>query len=763
MTSGGIGSKSAEVRRTLATAILVTLTPVMACGGCDRGGGPGDAGGATAAGSVATPRPARDPERRVVLDFSGRVDECWMGHRGMLVDFGGARGHARFTRDLDAVRGDDFEREGASWFRAKERALTVPFVWTEEARPEPVVVEARIRGGAARAVTFSLNGRVVGSAGLARGEARTVSVKSTAAPLGPGPNELSIVFGGGKPQGEVLAEIDWARVGPFDSDAPYAAPTREEALTSAAIGGVSRRVVSLRPQSLVRCTGFVPRGSRLDASLGLSGGGEADVEVRALVDRQAPALLHTIHLGAADAGAWKRLEVNLPELDTAASIELSVPRASKGTRVLIGDAAVTAGRAAGAAAPAPPARARGVVVIVMGSLSRASLAAYGGARVLPELDGLAKSSLVFEDHRSTSSLASAAVASILTSLPPPAHGVGEAGAALPRSLVTVADAVHQGGAATAFFTANPLTYATFGFSRGFDTFGTHVPMEDAPATKVFDLAAKFVQEHKADKLFVVIHARGAHPPWDVGPDDLKSLPPSGYTGGLEPRHAAELLAKAKKSPPQFKFGEADRTRALALADRALAAHDQGLATLLAALRAAGREDDTAIVLTSDAAPDEAQHVPYAELDGLDEPVLSIPLFVRAPGLAPGRARAPTDATDVAPMVLALLGLEAPATFRGQSALGASEGGARLRIATHGSRTSARLGPFVISGASGRETKLCSLTLEPSCTTDVRVTHPIALELLHRLTYDELNATARPTPEPAPQDPLTIASLRSWGR
>lgn len=760
MTSGAESGKSPEVRRRV--ACLGLLAGLSACNGCSGDGrGTGAIDASAPVVSSATPRATKDPERKVVLDFANKLEDCWLGHRGLLVDLGDPKAHARLTRDLDALKGDDFEREGASWLRAKERSLAIPFVWSEEPKGEPVVIEARVRGGAARTIGFLLDGRPAGSASLVRGETRTITLKSQTAQLAAGANELVVQLSGGKPQGEVLADIDWIRVGPWDSDAPYAAPTREEAVTSPAIGGVSRRALSLRPQSFARCTGFVPKGARLDASLALSGGGEADVEVRLLADRQAPQVLATARLGRDDGAAWKPLGVALPDLDTAAAVEFTVTRATKGTRVLVGDAAVTAPRIDRGAAPST--RAKGVVLVVLGSTGRAGLSTYGGARVLPELDGLAKAGLVFEDHRSTSSLASAAVASMLTGLGPRGHGVVDAGSALPRALVTAADAARQGGVATAMFTANPLTYSAFGFSRGFDAFGTHVPMDDAPATKVFDLAAKFVADHKADRFFVVVHARGAHPPWDVGAEDVKGLPPQGYTGGLEPRHAGELLAKAKKTPPTFRFGEPDRARAAALAERAMLAHDEGLGRLLAAIRAAGRAEDTAVIVTSDAASDEAQHVPWGESDAVDEPALAVPLVIRAPGLAPGRAAPPTDAADVAPTILGLFGLEAPATFKARSALERVTGEPRLRVASHGSRTSARLGPFVLFGQSSREVKLCSTALEPTCTTDVRVTHPIALELIHRLTYDELNGGAPPTPEPAPQDPLTIASLRAWGR
>ena len=140
------------------------------------------------------------------------------------------------------------------------------------------------------------------------------------------------------------------------------------------------------------------------------------------------------------------------------------------------------------------------------------------------------------------------------------------------------------------FTANPTTGAAFGFDRGWDTFVAHDPLENVPATVVFDEAAQWIDAHKAGRFLLVVHARGGHPPWDASPADLKSMPPDGYLGVIEPRRAAEALAKVRKHPGRFK--DDDRTRAWALFDHAIDEHDQALGRLLggAARRPASRRN-----------------------------------------------------------------------------------------------------------------------------------------------------------------------------
>jgi arylsulfatase A-like enzyme len=389
---------------------------------------------------------------------------------------------------------------------------------------------------------------------------------------------------------------------------------------------------------------------------------------------------------------------------------------------------------------------------------------------VPELARLASHGTTFGLNRAASSLASADLASILTGLPPLAHGLDDADARLPRGATTIEEACRQGGVSTAMFTANPTTGVAFGFDRGWDSFVAHDPLEDAPGTQVFDDAAAWIEAHKSERFLVVVHARGGHPPWDVSPEELKTMPPEGYFGMVEPRRAAEGLAKARKHPGRFK--EDDRVRVWALYDHAVDAHDAALGKLLAALRAAGCDDDTAVVVTGDVAASEGPPVPFVDVDTLEEPLLATPLVIRWPtvdALAGRRIEAPSSPVDLGRTVLAALGLSPPPAFQGvdlaQVAQGALVPAERPLAATRGGRFAVRWGPFVLLGVRDRETRMCDLSLDPTCVADLRATSPLALESIHRWAIDNLaGATPSPLPrEPAVLDEHTTAALVRWGR
>jgi arylsulfatase A-like enzyme len=407
-----------------------------------------------------------------------------------------------------------------------------------------------------------------------------------------------------------------------------------------------------------------------------------------------------------------------------------------------------------------------VIVVVLGTIARRQLAIYGGPITTPELAELGSRGTIFEAHRGTSNLANGAVASMLTGLLPRDHGVEDSEATLGEGVPMIAEAARSGGVMTGMFTANPTTSAPFGFARGFETFVARSPNEDS-ATAVFEDASRWLDAHKDDRFLMVVHARGGHPPWDATAEETKDMAPAGYTGSLEPKHAGESLAKARRVARLF--ADADRERAYALHARAIAAHDAALGKLLAQVKALGRDKDTLVLVTSDVGVDAAAHVPFLEEDPLEEAALALPLVVKTSELhARVRVGSATSGVDVARTILEALGLPPAPKLRGEplwvSASRPADAADRPLHAASATRFSVRWGGFVLVGAKDREVRLCNLALDRDCVSDVRATHPLASELMHGVAFDELVKKEPRTPSPrvVPDDKLP-AALRAWGR
>ena len=763
--------------------------------GCSKGGsgdapssGTSLAASASKAPSTKGARVSDAPHDSAVIDFLANAEDCSFGHRGVLLDLGDATTRSRMSGARLAKPDVEVrEREGASWASIRARSLELSFISSAELKSEAgIIIEARARGGLARSASVYLNGKPIGTLSLTKGET-TISAARAQGVIARGTNELLLRFNGGsRAQHDQLAEIDWIRVGPNDGDAPYSAPTRSDAITAVSISGTSRRAVSLRAPGYARCSAFIPNGSVLEGFIGATGG-EAEAEVRVLVDRSEPRVVGTFRLGGpTDPPGWRPISIPLGDIATIAGVELVAKSSSKGARVAFAEARVVP--------PAPPdepseevapPKARGVVLVVMGTTSR-RISIHGGSVAMPELASLANGGIVFDAHRATSSYANGALGSMLTGLSPREHGASDADAVLSPTVFTIAEATRQAGIVTGMFTANPTTTAPYGFARGWETFEVRLPGhgDDEASTAIFDEAGKWLDAHKNDRFFLVVHARGGHPPWEVTSEELKELPPQGYQGSLEPKHAGEALAKARKAGGRS-FADPDRERAFALHAKALTAHDEALGALIGRVRTLGREKDTVWIVTGDVGVDAAARVPFLEDDSLEEGALAIPLVLRGIGKPP-RERVPTatSGVDIARTVLESFGLPPPPQLRGES-LWASAGekrpvvGERPLVAATTTRFSARWGAFAVVGSRGREVKVCNLALDPDCVSDVRPSHPLAAEALRSLAWNELvvrGAGAARSDKPdkaaapaeaasarAAADGPTSAALKIWGR
>jgi arylsulfatase A-like enzyme len=746
--------------------------------------------------STASPSAAREPEpaalppsppgpkRALVIDAADPSAACVFGYRGPVLELGEQRQAAQFGVRLDAPPVDWTEREGSSWARVRGKSISVSFfavppadLSAEGPAGATPFLQARIRGGVAKSVAFTLNGHAIGGGAIARGETRVLAVKSSAAQPLAGQNELTMRFTG-VPKGTVdpSLEIEWVHFGIGEPDPEYAAPMRGDTRVSKSFAGQPERALSLRGPGFARCAGWIPNGSVVETRARLEGTGAADAEVRFVRDRAPPTVIGTLHLDAADASdaanartrSWPVGE--LGALGTVGAVELSVVRASRGARVIFGEPRVLGPVAVAAPTPRPAVAARGVVLIVMSQLGVHSLSPYGGALVTPAIAALASSGDVFAPSRATTGVANGAVGSMLTGLTARDLGLTDGDSRLPHTVTTIADAVRQAGIVSAFFTANPLTSAAFGFDRGWAHFEAHGPTEDGPATRVFDSAVTWLGEHANAPFFIMIHARGGHPPWDVSLERVKTLPPENYTGGLEARRAGELFGRSFRTPGAYRFDDADRARAWALYGAAMEAEDAGVGRVVAALKLAGVLESTTVIVTSDVGVNDTVRVPFAESEALDETSLATPLIIQWAHEAGHGARieAVTSEEDLGTTVLAAFALPAPAAFRGRDLrLLAAESAlpeARPELAVDRDRFALRWGAFVSAGVRDREGKLCDLSLEPACVTDVRESYPLASSLLHGALFDALVSARPPLPrEPAALDAVTQAALKLWGR
>jgi hypothetical protein len=718
----------------------------------------------------ADPDPQPPTERKTAsFDLIDRLSRCEIDHQGVLVDFGGPSiqgitGAWSLSADGTLV---DTERDGETWARATSRNLAVRFVLDQA---EPIFVSMRARGGLSRSAAVAIDGRPLGVMTLARGQARVLSTRATASAVSAGAHSIDIRFAGSsRGQTDPLAEVDWVRAGTAEDDTrTFAPPTMNQIVSNASLGGAPHRSIALRAPSAVRCTTFVPAGSRLRTAMGFDGQGQGDAEIRITRDGEPAVAMRSEHVKGGDHAEWVDADLSMDSFaGKVVTIELTAKGEPSAGRLLFGDPALYV-----PSNPAPAlSPAKVVMVVMLAGLDRTKVLSR---EICPTLSELARTATNFESHRGPTTVSAAIMATLITGMSPRAHGLEDQGARLASSLTTLGVAARDGSVQTAMFTGVPYTFEAFGFARGWDKYLAISPVEGAPAVAPLNEAAQWTLDHMKNgdsRALVVVHARGGHPPWDVTINDAAKLPPSEYSGPMEPRRSGEVISRARGKHSRFRLTENDRTRMWAIYDAALSGQDRALGQLIDGLKKAALWDDTLFIVTGDLSTNPDSRAPFGDGEELGEDTLKVPLWVHFPGGTMGATKVslPTAVPDLSRTVLDALRLPVPEGFEGIDLFATASGSmlpaGRPRHATLGSRYSMRLGDLTLLGVSGRPPTLCDTVSDPNCEIDRLEKMPRAAALLFRMAYDAEAAAqkVRRPREPATIDANTSAALQVWGQ
>jgi len=373
----------------------------------------------------------------------------------------------------------------------------------------------------------------------------------------------------------------------------------------------------------------------------------------------------------ADDGAWVALEAALPP-DTRA-LELSVE----------GDGPLAIGAPLVRAAADGPHRPN-VLLVSIDTLRADHVGCYGatGART-PNLDRLAARGLRCADASAQAPYTLPSHASILTGQFPSVHGVvaHESTLGAVRS-TSLAELLARAGYATRAFTAGGFVNAAFGLDQGFDGFSEIDPIREADSHYYRTLARKhglaqatqlleeqgfaavlrWLDAAGPEPFFLFLHTYTVH---DY--DGPRRFLTCSSVECAHPRVAlrTETPEEAAAYTPEM------RAHVQHLYDGALAYTDERLGTILARLEARGLLEETLVVVTSDHGEEFFEHGNLQHGRTLYEELLSIPLLFAGPGVPARTLERPAMQIDVAPTVLARLGLAPPPHAQGIDLLGRS--------------------------------------------------------------------------------------------
>ena len=292
-----------------------------------------------------------------------------------------------------------------------------------------------------------------------------------------------------------------------------------------------------------------------------------------------------------------------------------------------------------------------IVLITIDALRADHVPPWGRAPVpTPTLDALAAASIAPDVAWAAGSWTSPSMVTLLSGLHPAVHGVNGRGLEISPGPPFPLEALESVGYRVYGHAGDP--------TENYRNLGIHEELDREDEALSLAIALTFDAP-----VFVWVHLRDVHAPYDASPDRLTEL---GLSSEI-PRSA--LLERARSHPtiPRAQFP--GRHDWLAPTVRALYAAEvaDADASLARVLDAAGRDDrPTIVVLTADHGEEllEADGIGHASttLDSVPRPELQrIPLLVRLPDgrgagrLQPGAVRQ----QDVLPTLLGLVGVRTP--------------------------------------------------------------------------------------------------------
>jgi len=306
---------------------------------------------------------------------------------------------------------------------------------------------------------------------------------------------------------------------------------------------------------------------------------------------------------------------------------------------------------AGSMAPAAS-----VILISLDTL-RADHIGLGGdeAARTPTLDALGRAGVWYRNAYSPSGWTLPSHASLLYGrhLPSVPEEKFAADPNTPGRLWSLAELLRRAGYLTAGFTGGGYLAHSFGFARGFDRYYAFPQPQLTPGTcppdrldgrEVFARAGAWLRDRGGAPFFLFLHTYDIH---DRCPF----------------RSASQPASEPWSLPPT-----ADHRPLLAFYDDLIAATDRLIGGLVNELTQLGLADTTLIVVTGDHGEFFAERGYRGH--GCDlkpyEPLVRVPLIMRYPSAIPARGEIgePVSLIDVAPTILALLGVPIPADVRG---------------------------------------------------------------------------------------------------
>jgi len=315
----------------------------------------------------------------------------------------------------------------------------------------------------------------------------------------------------------------------------------------------------------------------------------------------------------------------------------------------------------GCAPEAQPERPPNIVLIVIDTLRADHLSHYGYDRPTARgLDDFAATASLFTDCTSPAPWTVPSVASIMTGLHPARHRLHRLGFTLPEDLLTVAEALQDGGWQTAAISFNPAVRPAFDFDQGFDLFEDHRGKFGAypDVAKMVRLVDAWLSERPSQPFFLYLQPMNVHGPYKV-PEEARSVL-LGYPPGRQFRYFREPMRSIMRKGRLDLREQVDPAYVESLVDQydtAVRYTTDQVAEILSLLSSKGLFDNTLIIITADHGEELFDHGGFNHGTSMHSELLHVPLYVKMPGQRnASHISSPVSLLDLFPTILDAAGL-----------------------------------------------------------------------------------------------------------
>lgn len=381
-----------------------------------------------------------------------------------------------------------------------------------------------------------------------------------------------------------------------------------------------------------------------------------------------------------------------------------------------------------------------VLLVSIDTLRADHLGSYGyQAAATPVLDRLAASGARFAQAATVAPLTLPAHTSLMTGTFPTFHGVRDNGGFyVGDELTTLAEVLKAKGYRTGGFVGAFVLDRRWGIAQGFDHYfddfdlsrfemAAGLDAAQRPGREVVDKALAWLAEDREQPFFAWVHLYDPHSPY-TPPEPFRSRFPATMQGAYD--------------------GE-------------IATTDEQVGRLLDYLSAAGRRDDTVVVVVGDHGESLGEHREQQHGFFVYDASVHIPLIVSGPGVPVRVVPDQVRIVDVMPTILDLVGAARPAEVQGSSLMPLTRG-QPLELLAYSETwyprhhygwselTAVRDGRYKFIAAPRRE--LYDTKADPGETTDLSTGNPRLADALEAALRD---LTKRTSVAATPQTPRTV--------